>query len=328
MSLKLHFVNVGNGDSILLEYRECEEEFTLLIDGGSKIEEEYHPVQNTGRIKTIDFLKKMGISHLDAVVCTHIHEDHVGGLPAVIEAYRPKKIWQPYPVSLIESLHPIPVNPENSMLFSMALNSFCELQEKAAAYGGKVLKTGIHEWLTGAEYSGFSIRVIGPKPETLAECTPWLTRLAAEKAADYEALAWMDRAVNNTSLVLEVSYAGRAILLPGDMQAAGYDRTLLPEKTDILKPGHHGQENGLDPELLDLLRPEYAVITASSDRRYNSAHPNILKLLHKRSIHTFFTDCPEVPPFTDGLTPHSGVTFEITEDGEIHAGYLPVLSGI
>ena len=36
----------------------------------------------------------------------------------------------------------------------------------------------------------------------------------------------------------------------------------------------------------------------------------------------YFTDVPEVPPYTDGLGPHAGVAVEIMQDGSMCVRYL------
>ena len=67
---QIHFLDVGYGDAALVI---CDGK-TMLIDGGSSA-------------KTISaFLTEQGISHLDYVVATHAHSDHVGGLTGALTA--------------------------------------------------------------------------------------------------------------------------------------------------------------------------------------------------------------------------------------------------
>jgi competence protein ComEC len=70
-SLVVHFINVGQGDSILLI---TPSGLTMLIDGGSN---------STG---VVAYLQKMGVRKIDLMVATHPHEDHIGGLTQVLEA--------------------------------------------------------------------------------------------------------------------------------------------------------------------------------------------------------------------------------------------------
>ena len=71
--LTVHFIDVGQADCALLE---CDGEF-MVIDGGN-VED--------GQL-VVSYLKQMGVESLSAVVCSHAHEDHVGGLPAVLSVF-------------------------------------------------------------------------------------------------------------------------------------------------------------------------------------------------------------------------------------------------
>jgi competence protein ComEC len=71
--VKVHFIDVGQGDSILLQVHDK----TVLIDAG--------PAENAQRI--ISYLKSYGIERLDYVFLSHIHEDHMGGMAEVIRNF-------------------------------------------------------------------------------------------------------------------------------------------------------------------------------------------------------------------------------------------------
>ena len=79
--LLVHFIDVGQADCALVEFGD----FHMLIDGGN---------QEDGQL-VISYLQQQGIEELDALVCTHAHEDHVGGLPAVLAVYPTGAIYAP-----------------------------------------------------------------------------------------------------------------------------------------------------------------------------------------------------------------------------------------
>ncbi len=69
-SFAVHFIDVGQADAALVI---CDGK-TMLIDGGN--------VEDSDVVYT--YLKKLNVQHLDYVVCTHPHEDHVGGLSGAL----------------------------------------------------------------------------------------------------------------------------------------------------------------------------------------------------------------------------------------------------
>lgn len=79
--LTVQFIDVGQADCALLS---CNGEY-LLIDGGNRDDSQL----------VVSFLEQQGVQELSAVVCTHAHEDHVGGLPAVLAVYPTKAVYAP-----------------------------------------------------------------------------------------------------------------------------------------------------------------------------------------------------------------------------------------
>ena len=75
--LKVHFINVGQGDAILIDLQDVE----ILIDGG-------------GRSPGVTgYLNEYVNGSLEVMVATHPHADHIGGLIAVLDAFKVDQIW-------------------------------------------------------------------------------------------------------------------------------------------------------------------------------------------------------------------------------------------
>ncbi len=68
--LTVHYIDVGQADATLVL---CDNK-SMLIDGGNVADSDL----------IVAYLKKKNISVLDYVVCTHAHEDHVGGLSGAL----------------------------------------------------------------------------------------------------------------------------------------------------------------------------------------------------------------------------------------------------
>lgn len=89
--LALDFINIGNGDSILIrEMENGEQKFAMMMDfGHDHLLRDDHPNEldpRSARIYAGDFLKKNGVTHLDVAIATHYHRDHIGGLNRVLQA--------------------------------------------------------------------------------------------------------------------------------------------------------------------------------------------------------------------------------------------------
>ena len=79
--LTVHYIDVGQADCALLE---CGGEY-ILIDGGN--------VEDSSLV--VSYLEKQGVTELEAVICSHAHEDHVGGLPGVLAVYPTGAVYAP-----------------------------------------------------------------------------------------------------------------------------------------------------------------------------------------------------------------------------------------
>lgn len=79
--LTVHFIDVGQADCALLQ---CDEH-AMLIDGGN--------VEDSSLV--VSYLQRRGVEVLDYVVCTHAHEDHVGGLSGPLNTCTVGQVFAP-----------------------------------------------------------------------------------------------------------------------------------------------------------------------------------------------------------------------------------------
>lgn len=84
--LKVHYLDVGQGDSIFIELPNNE---TMLIDAAESYQSE----------KIINYLKILNYQKIDYVIGTHPHTDHIGGLKDIINTFEIGKIYMPKVVS-------------------------------------------------------------------------------------------------------------------------------------------------------------------------------------------------------------------------------------
>ena len=74
--LGVHFIDVGKGSSVLVEGPKGE---TMLVDAGSTANATYEE-----RIHS--YLETEGVTHIDYLVMTHNHEDHINIVPSLVES--------------------------------------------------------------------------------------------------------------------------------------------------------------------------------------------------------------------------------------------------
>ena len=90
--LELTVIDVGQGDSLLVSFPDSK---LMLVDGGGILSfgRSAKPRFDIGEDVVSPYLWTRSIRKLDVVVLTHAHDDHAGGLPAVIENFHPAELW-------------------------------------------------------------------------------------------------------------------------------------------------------------------------------------------------------------------------------------------
>jgi competence protein ComEC len=82
--LKIHFINVGQGDSLFIETPDRK---TILIDTGPATES-YSALKE----RVLPYIKRAGYNKIDLLIITHFHNDHCGDYQYLLDNYVVKKI--------------------------------------------------------------------------------------------------------------------------------------------------------------------------------------------------------------------------------------------
>ena len=80
--LSIHTIDVGQGDSILIQTPNNK---NILIDGGD--ENSYYIISN--------YLKKQNVKNIDYLIATHFDSDHIGGLDNIVENFKISNVYAP-----------------------------------------------------------------------------------------------------------------------------------------------------------------------------------------------------------------------------------------
>ncbi len=240
--LEIAALDVGQGDSLLVISPTGK---TLLIDAGGPVgglQSEFDFGENV----VSPYLWERRISRLDAVAITHGHSDHIGGMHAVLNNFRPRELW-------------VGALPETTAVRA--------LLDYAESLGIRVVH---HVENDAFEFGGISVRVLSPPPN-------WQTSSQPR---------------NNDSLVLRVEYGNSSALLEGDAETIVERRMVLSHNlhSDLLKVGHHGSATSSSEELIQAVRPRWAVISVGKGNRFGHPRLATLQRLQESGTATYRTD--------------------------------------
>ena len=234
-------INVGYGDAILFQLKNG---YTALLDGGSALESEFEG--DSYRIRSADYLARQQIEHLNAVIISHIHEDHVCGLEAVLQQTVVDHLYVPYPVEPFLKgceLTPASNAPRSVPLYVADLNAYRRILLHAKEKGipvtvlkaGQVLKFGIDT----------KMRILAPKScvvDAYMEIVERAYSLEADTNAVTECLIRLDATSNHTSMLLrfelgDIVFSARRIAV----HLNGMRCLKFFQNVNVLKLPHHGQ---------------------------------------------------------------------------------------
>ena len=86
-ALTLHFLSVGQGDGAAIR---TPGGHWVVIDAGPRFDG-----SDAGLRVVVPFLRRQGVRRLSAVVVSHVHADHLGGIPAVLERFPADVVLEP-----------------------------------------------------------------------------------------------------------------------------------------------------------------------------------------------------------------------------------------
>ena len=239
---RVHIValDVGQGDAILVE---TPGGGRLLVDGGPDPD---------GLLVALDARIPPWDRRIDLVIVTHPHEDHVAGLPLLVERYRVGRLLEP------GMRGPGP--------------GYAALEAALAHHGVPVglLSTGDRFALDGVAFS-----VVWPDRAAVPSDPPDT-----------------GTGINNVSIVLLGSVGAQRFLLTGDAEEEIdpllVARGLPP--VDVLKVAHHGSRTATTDALLGAVRPAVALISVGARNTFGHPAPSTLERLAAHGVATYRTD--------------------------------------
>ena len=250
--LIISMLDIGQGDAVLIQTGAK----NILIDTG---DDKYYEDGKKGKENTqlLSELQKLKIDHIDTLVMTHAHADHIGKADKVIAQYGVKEL-------VYNGI------PSTSKYFINALKA-------AKANGTQQVKVKAGDVLDFG--NGVSFEIVSPSQSLIDEDT---AAIKAKKKVD----------VNNESVVGRLTFGNFAMLFTGDAEGpvekdmvASYGKKL---KCQVLKAGHHGSKTSSTAEFLKLVQPESVVMSLGVNNQYGHPHEALLNRLQKQGVKNIY----------------------------------------
>lgn len=259
--IRVHFLDVGQGDSILIEFPDGG---LMLVDGGEGVE----------ILSELGEILKPWERRIDILVLTHPHLDHLGGLIKIWDRFEVGELW----------LNPI----------GYITSEFLTLYTKIVSdiYNPRI-RFVYRDSCVG--YSGSSLCILNPKKISDIKSVADLGNFLKGENLDYPINTVKNgKDVNNSSIILLLSYGNFDILLTGDAESEVEDEIIIgldkKYKIEVLKAGHHCSKTASSEKLLSTLRPEIAICSCGVDNRFGHPHLETLDRFEKYEIPYLRTD--------------------------------------
>ena len=250
--MEIHFVDVGQGDAIYIEFPDGKD---MLIDAGDRDSD------NTEAL--INYIDNYGSASdgIDYVMLTHVDADHVGGMDNILAEYDVKNIYMP-------NIGTKEADPERGYWTTQTYKQFYDATYNEGA---------------NIKYNEGDFTISGNE---------WKIDVYAPKATEYDSFdkdCDGSKEKNDMSPVMIIEYAGVRTLLSGDLNSKAESNIFEWSEEDfiartgmskidcsVIKAGHHGSRDSTSSALLEFSDPEHVIICCGEDNSYGHPHQEVL----------------------------------------------------
>lgn len=330
--LKVHFLNIGQGDAI---YIQSPNRNSMLIDSGP---------QNEKVISEIQKFKNIFDRKISALLITHADADHIGSMKKVMEDFE----YQVFAhgglrasTNLFKDLMS-EVNSTNnadknkSIVLTAGMNIILDAEKNIKF---EVLFPDFEFQIDAYKDCREKVLVkeIAAKTQSKISKSNKKASTASIKSVPKNkkdaCLKFINTETNLNSIVGRLSYGSTSFMLTGDApteverfiiskyknqnhenpksQNGGSGINTTDIQSDVLKLGHHGSKTSTSPEFLEAVRPSYAIVSAGKDNRYGHPHKKVLD-----TIEAFRTEAFRKSAFENSHLDFEGV-YRTDIDGTI-----------
>jgi beta-lactamase superfamily II metal-dependent hydrolase len=328
---EIDMLSVGDADCILATGWSSDRQRParrVLIDGGNK-----------GAFDTVrTFLHNRNVSYLDAVVCTHPHDDHAAGL---LELVKDETIGIGAAFAHVPQRHADPVSIEKALKLLAGSAEADSIRKSLDTAKNLVLAFAKRGLSVVEPFAGMDIEfltVVGPSQKFYAELVSQFSDAERVKKIDAKQLsldvwgALHDHALktvdtglppdpettpeNNSSVILAILYGENKYIFTADAGVPALQQA--SERYNLanchwMQIPHHGSRRNLSPALAKYFSPKFAWASADGNKK----HP-------RRAVVNLFKQLGTIVNSTHYPTPANMWKFEGTVPSR--TGYKPLVS--
>lgn len=258
LTLKVAFLDVGQGDTIVISCSETHEAFVVdCIDANAVLE----------------YLEQEQIQFLRSIVITHLHSDHYSGVVDLLENYTHVPGLQNCAILAINDF----LNRREWDQLLLDKDGDMHSTESEITLSRKTHLENLRRWTANHKEKCAPLHV-SANPLCFSGQMENNTKTLHPYYVDYNQLTAMG--LNNTSVVIRVNGPGASALLTGDLEPTGW-RFLMKNRpddlrSDVLKFPHHGGAwSTSDTEsLLNAVQPSVVVLSVGTSGGEKYKHPN------------------------------------------------------
>lgn len=233
----LYLLDVGQGESALIKTKEK----TILYDTG--------PIDNAVLPQLGKYLPPWQKT-IDLVIISHLHDDHLGGMPAILDRYQIKEVWFGRPLD----------NSPLATLVQQKLISEKSVVKEASKYD----KYQINQTT--------NLTAVYPKAYTPSKDAHYNDLVIRVDSAKGSILLTGDLDENEEEIITSDCTIEECLI-----------------DTDILQVPHHGSKYGLIPEFLEKVSPYLAFIPVG-ENKFGHPDPNTIEKITSSNITLKRTD--------------------------------------
>ncbi|GAB3897391.1 hypothetical protein GCM10028803_15840 [Larkinella knui] len=264
MPLRIHFLNVGAGDSTIVDFparTKGVESFNariMMIDINS--------CPDNGYTDVIEYFKaKFSQKSIFRFVCTHPHKDHITGINELFNksGISINNFWDVKNEFYPEDWENDP-SPEDWEMYEKIKN-------------GKISGLTVRNYTSETNpvqcWNEDEIQILSPSSEliTYAHTKQDGTKRSGEAVC-----------LNEISSVLLMKVNARKIVFAADAEGKAWEEIISKKRKEIenvhiLKASHHGRESGFNEEAVKIMNPEYILFSNSTDADKNHGAEKLYK---------------------------------------------------